>query len=94
MTDYDLIAKPARGDEQRRLQTACARLQLRGLELNWLPATGRYMVAVVVGEIGVPIAAPESLQDVLCLCGWLDGQEGQARIAAARAAAQEAEGLQ
>jgi hypothetical protein len=94
MTGYDLIVKPARGDEQRRLQTACARLQRRGLELNWVPATGHYLVGVVVGEIGIPIAEPKSLQDVLCLCGWLDGLEGKARIAAARAAAQEAEGLQ
>ncbi len=89
--DYDLIAKPPRGDEQRRLQTACARLQRRGLELNWVPATGRYLVGVIVGEVGVPIAEPKDLDAALCLCGWLDGQEGQARIAAARAAAQEAE---
>lgn len=90
--DYDLIAKPPRGDEQRRLQTACARFQRKGMELNWVPATGHFLVAVVVGEVAVPIAEPKDLDAALCLWGYLDGQDGQALIAAARIAAEDAEG--
>lgn len=85
MDDYDLIVELPPGDEERRLQMVCARLRRMGLELNLVPATGHYQVAVVVGEVGVSIAEPKSLQDVLCLWGYLtSGPAGQALIAEAR----------